>query len=59
MAKTFTLPDVQVGSILEYYYTTDLSEQVIVNSHWILSNELFTKERKVLSQAVYQRFSSG
>src|SRR5947207_7368096 len=24
MAKTFTLPDVQAGSILEYYYTLDL-----------------------------------
>ena len=23
MAKTFTLPDVQIGCILEYYYTTD------------------------------------
>jgi len=43
MAKTFTLPNVQVGSILEYYYTTSLSDQVIFNSHWILSNELFTK----------------
>ena len=43
MAKTFTLPDVQVGSILEYYYTIDLSENVIFDSHWILSDELFTK----------------
>ena len=46
MAKTFTLPDVQVGSILEYYYTTDLSEKFIFNSRWILSNELFTKNAK-------------
>jgi Domain of Unknown Function with PDB structure (DUF3857) len=46
MAKTFTLPDVQVGSILEYYYTTDLSENFIFNSRWILSNELFTKNAK-------------
>lgn len=43
MAKTFTLPDVQVGSIIEYYYTEDLSENVIFDSHWILSQELFTK----------------
>ncbi len=27
-AKTFTLPDVQVGSILKYYYTTDFSESL-------------------------------
>ena len=46
MAKTFTLPDVQVGCVLEYYYTIDLSEMFIVNSRWILSNELFTKNAK-------------
>jgi hypothetical protein len=46
MAKTFTLPNVQVGSILEYYYTTDLSENFIFDSHWILSDELFTKNAK-------------
>jgi hypothetical protein len=43
LAKTFTLPDVQVGSIIEYGYTLDLSEHLIFDSHWVLSNELFTK----------------
>jgi hypothetical protein len=46
LAKTFTLPDVQVGSIIEYYYTLDLSEHKIFDSHWILSDELFTKQVK-------------
>ena len=46
LAKTFTLTNVQVGSILEYYYTVDLSETIIINSHWILSDELFTKNAK-------------
>jgi len=46
MAKTFTLPDVQVGGIIEYFYTLDLSEHYIYDSHWILSNELFTKSAK-------------
>lgn len=46
MAKTFTLPDVQPGSIIEYYYTIDLSEHYIYDSHWILSDELFTKHAK-------------
>jgi len=46
MAKTFTLPDVQPGCILEYYYTNDLSERYIIDSHWILSNELFTRNAK-------------
>ena len=43
LAKTFTLPDVQVGSIIEYFFTTDLTEYQIYDSHWILSNELFTR----------------
>lgn len=44
LAKTFTLPDVQVGSVIEYEYTIDFNEYVIFDSHWILSDELFTKE---------------
>ena len=46
LAKTFTLPDVQAGSIIEYYYTLDLPEDFLYDSHWILSNELFTKSAK-------------
>jgi len=46
LAKTFTLPDVQVGSIIEYHYTIDLQEGLIFDSHWILSDELFTKHAK-------------
>jgi hypothetical protein len=46
LAKTFTLPDVQVGSIIEYYYTQDFKEMYIFDSHWILSDELFTKNAK-------------
>jgi len=46
LAKTFTLPDVQVGSILEYFYTLDLSEEVLFDSRWILSQDLFTASAK-------------
>jgi hypothetical protein len=45
-AKTFTLTDVQVGSIIEYGFTIDLEEHFIFDSHWILSDELFTKYAK-------------
>jgi|HubBroStandDraft_1064217.scaffolds.fasta_scaffold00538_15 hypothetical protein len=44
LAKTFTLPDVQVGCIIEYFYTVDLKEHLIFDSHWILSDELFTRK---------------
>ena len=44
LAKTFTLPDVQVGGIIEYFYTMDFGEYLLFDSHWILSNELFTKK---------------
>src|ERR1700680_81417 len=46
LAKTFTLPDVQVGGIIEYSYTIDMKENFIYDSHWILSNELFTKSAR-------------
>lgn len=46
LAKTFTLPDVQVGSIIEYLYTIDFREFLIFDSHWILSDSLFTRSAK-------------
>jgi transglutaminase-like putative cysteine protease len=46
LAKTFTLPDVQVGSIIEYSYTRNFAEYYIFDSHWVLSDELFTKHAK-------------
>lgn len=46
MAKTFTLPDVQVGSVIEYSYTLVLPEGGLYNSRWILNEDLFTKHAK-------------
>ena len=46
LAKTFTLPDVQVGSIIEYSFTYDFKEYALYESNWILSQELFTKTAK-------------
>src|SRR5258708_3932766 len=44
MAKAFTLPDVQAGCIIEYSYRHVLTGGYVFDSHWILSNELFTRE---------------
>jgi hypothetical protein len=46
LAKTFSLPEVQPGCIIEYSYTLDLSENYVYDSHWILSDELFTRHAK-------------
>jgi hypothetical protein len=43
IAKSFTLPDVQIGSIIEYHFTYDLSEEYIYDSHWTLNEDLFTR----------------
>ena len=45
-AKTFSLPNVQPGCIIEYYYTITFREYAIFFSQWILSHELFTKRAR-------------
>jgi len=42
-AKTFTMPDVRVGSIIEYRYTDEVESFFIYDSYWTLSADLFTK----------------
>ena len=56
MAKVFTIPDIEVGSIIEYYYTIDLREHYIFDSRWILSQELFTKLAR-FSLKPYQNYN--
>ena len=44
LAKTFTLPAVDPGCIIEYSYTLDM--HYAYSSHWILSENLFTRKAK-------------
>jgi hypothetical protein len=46
LAKTFALPDVQVGGIIEYRCEKSWAEDLLYNSRWILSADLFTKHAK-------------
>jgi hypothetical protein len=47
LAKTFTLPDVQAGSIIEYHYTRDWDQGIYFKeAHWILAEELYTRFAK-------------
>ncbi len=61
LAKTFTLSDVQVGSVIEYSFTRDFHEHLLYDSHWVLSDELFTKKAvfslKPFNDSFYEAFS--
>jgi hypothetical protein len=46
LAKTFTLSDVQPGSIIEYHYVIDFAEYYVFDSNWVLSDDLFTKSAR-------------
>jgi transglutaminase-like putative cysteine protease len=47
LAKTFTLPDVQAGSIIEYHYMRDWDQGIYFReAHWILAEELYTRVAK-------------
>ena len=41
LAKTFTMPDVTVGSIIEYKYRIDVRRNIFDNS-WTIQHELYT-----------------
>jgi hypothetical protein len=42
--KSFTLPDVQVGSIIEYRYSFRYSDNRFDQPHWMMQQELFQKK---------------
>ena len=42
--KTFSLPDVQVGSILEYHYNLDYPDHSLFAPEWMVQDELFQKK---------------
>lgn len=46
MAKTFTLPNVDVGSIIEYRYRRAMQQNWVFDSRWLLSEDLFTRHAK-------------
>jgi hypothetical protein len=45
-AKAFSIPDVQVGSIVEYHFNYDFEDHYIFDSHWVVSDQLFTRFAK-------------
>jgi hypothetical protein len=54
LEKTFSLPDAQPGSIIEYYYTIDYVEGFVFHSNWVIHEDLFTRAAK-FSLKPYER----
>ena len=48
MAKVFTLPDVEVGSILEYRYKLRYDDYQFMPPDWFVQSELFTRKAHYL-----------
>jgi hypothetical protein len=46
LAKTFTLPDVRVGTIIDYSFVMEMNSGYVYDSRWIISEELFTRNAK-------------
>ena len=44
LAKTFTLPEVQVGSIIEYKYKVRRPSYLLYDSRWVVQRELSTRK---------------
>jgi hypothetical protein len=44
MAKVFTLPDVEVGSIIEYRYRLTLDDNWFMAPQWYIQSNLFTRK---------------
>ncbi len=48
MAKVFTLPDVEVGSIIEYRYKLRLGDHWFRAPTWYIQSELYTRKSHYL-----------
>ncbi len=48
MAKVFSMPDVQVGSIVEYRYKLRYDDRYFVPPQWFIQSELYTRKAHYL-----------
>ena len=44
MAKVFSLPDIEVGSILEYRYHVRFEDNYFISPEWLIQSKLFTRK---------------
>ena len=55
LAKTFTMPDVTVGSIIEYKYKVNYGGMINTDNYWTIQHELYT----VKESFRMERYSGG
>lgn len=51
LAKAFTMPEVTVGSIIEYKYKINTPDGVVYNSSWDIQHNLFTVQENLVFKA--------
>jgi hypothetical protein len=63
MAKVFTLPEVEVGSIIEYRYALRYDDNYFIHPDWYIQSDLFLRKGrytwKPTNQQLLHRSSSG
>jgi hypothetical protein len=42
--RVFTLPDVEVGSIIEYRYSTRIADNIVEAPEWLIQGDLYVKQ---------------
>ena len=46
LAKTFVIPEAQVGSIIEYKYKANWDRRLLLPTNWTIQEELFTRRAR-------------
>ncbi|CAN5422126.1 hypothetical protein BH10ACI4_BH10ACI4_05500 [soil metagenome] len=59
MTKIFTLPDVEVGSIIEYRYTLRYDDHYFISPQWYIQSPLFTRKAHYLWRPTSQQLVSS
>jgi hypothetical protein len=63
MAKVFTLPDVEVGSIIEYRYSLRYDDHYYISPDWYIQSDLFLRKGRYVwkptSEQLIHRGSGG
>ena len=57
--ETFTLPDVEVGSIIEYRYRLGWDALVLLNTTWYYNEDLFTRQAHFTLKRYRRRLRTG